>query len=66
MYITYTLGSHDSFSYTITPRSKLGPDASRLIKYLTRMLGPVMRRFVYKWSITQSYNIQCQLALGIR
>lgn len=64
--INYVLGSHDSFSYTITPHSKLGPDASRLVKYLNRLLGPVMRRFVYKWSITQTCNIQTQLHLGIR
>lgn len=62
----YILGSHDSFSYTITPHSKLGPDASRLVKCLNRVLGPVMRKFVYKWSITQTCNIQCQLCLGIR
>ncbi|XP_026822274.1 PI-PLC X domain-containing protein 3 [Rhopalosiphum maidis] len=59
-------GSHDSFSYTITPHSKLGPDASRLVKYLNCLLGPAMRRFVYKWSITQTCNIQTQLHLGIR
>jgi len=60
------LGSHDSFSYTITPHSKLGPDASRLVKYLNHILGPVMRQFVYKWSVTQKFNIQNQLLLGIR
>lgn len=60
------LGSHDSFSYTITPHSQLGPDASRLVKFLNRIIGPVMRRFVYKWSITQKFNIQNQLLQGIR
>lgn len=59
-------GSHDSFSYTITPHSKLGPDASKLVKCLNYILGPVMRRFVYRWSITQKFNIQSQLFLGIR
>lgn len=66
IYYNYIIGSHDSFSYTITPHSKLGPDASSLVKYLNRLLGPVMRRFVYKWSITQKCDIQFQLRLGIR
>ncbi|VVC40810.1 Phosphatidylinositol-specific phospholipase C, X domain,PLC-like phosphodiesterase, TIM beta/alpha-barrel [Cinara cedri] len=59
-------GSHDSFSYTITPHSQLGPDASKFIKYLNHLLGPIMRRFIYKWSITQKCNIQHQLNQGIR
>ncbi|XP_050523988.1 PI-PLC X domain-containing protein 2 isoform X2 [Daktulosphaira vitifoliae] len=59
-------GSHDSFSYTITPNSKVGPDATMLVKFLNFLLGRRLRNFVYKWSITQTSDIQNQLLLGIR
>ncbi|RZC35094.1 PI-PLC X domain-containing protein 3 [Asbolus verrucosus] len=58
-------GSHDSITYGITTKSRLAPDAERIIRDL-RFLGPVLRVFMVEWSKTQLKNVLEQLNMGIR
>ncbi|CAH8633502.1 unnamed protein product [Dicrocoelium dendriticum] len=58
-------GSHDSFTYGITSKSKPSPDGDGY--YITRLLpqfiiGPVLR----SWSVTQNVDVADQLRGGIR
>ena len=55
-------GSHDSGSYGISRKSRLAPDAEKIIKKLFPFVPCVIRR----WSKTQKYSIEEQLKNGIR
>ncbi|XP_060563653.1 PI-PLC X domain-containing protein 3-like [Ruditapes philippinarum] len=55
-------GSHDSFSNQLDPNSEIGPDAPPAI----RLLGPVAKGILLKWSVTQTFNLKQQLMNGIR
>lgn len=59
------LGSHNTFSYSITPQSDISPDSPetlRRLKWAKLILNP----FICKWSKTQDLNVKDQLESGIR
>ncbi|XP_012267489.2 PI-PLC X domain-containing protein 3 [Athalia rosae] len=58
-------GSHDSMTYTITKKSKIGPDGPHFLRYLGCLL-PVVRPIIFNWSITQHEDVKAQLNGGIR
>lgn len=55
-------GSHDSFSYGISRKSRLAPDAEEIVQKLFPFIPCVIRR----WSKTQKYTVEDQLKNGIR
>jgi hypothetical protein len=59
-------GSHDSASCSITPSSGIAPDAIPCVQRLAKMFGPLVKRFVFKWSVTQHASIKEQLHCGVR
>jgi len=59
-------GSHDSASYSITPSSGIAPDAIPLVRRLAKVFGPLVRRFVFNWSVTQHASVKEQLHCGVR
>lgn len=59
-------GSHDSASYSITPSAGLSPDAIPFVRQLAKVFGPLVKRFVFNWSVTQQITIKEQLQCGIR
>ncbi|XP_069101288.1 PI-PLC X domain-containing protein 3-like [Argopecten irradians] len=59
-------GSHDTFSYTVSPSGDVGPDGPSYIKTLVRLFGTVGKNVLYHWSVTQSLNVSQQLQHGIR
>ncbi|XP_066992369.1 PI-PLC X domain-containing protein 3 isoform X1 [Anabrus simplex] len=59
-------GSHDSGSCSITPSSTIAPDTSHTIQELGKVFGPIVRRLVYNWVVTQHANITDQLMEGVR
>jgi len=59
-------GSHDSASYSITSSSGIAPDASRCVRRLAKVFGPLVRRFVFNWSVTQHASVKEQLHCGVR
>ncbi|VEN53066.1 unnamed protein product [Callosobruchus maculatus] len=58
-------GSHDSFTSSITKKSKIAPDADNIIKKMS-WLGPLLKYFMVNWSRTQSLSAREQLEKGIR
>lgn len=58
-------GSHDTMTYTITPKGKIGPDGPNFIRHLGCLLV-VARPIIYNWSITQHDDVKAQLNGGIR
>lgn len=59
-------GSHDSASCTITRSSAIAPDSGILVRRLGKLFGPVVKRIIYNWVITQHIHITEQLNHGIR
>lgn len=59
-------GSHDSASYSIKPSSGIAPDAIPLVQRLAKVFGPLVRRFVFNWSVTQHASVKEQLHCGVR
>ncbi|XP_060075650.1 PI-PLC X domain-containing protein 3-like [Ylistrum balloti] len=59
-------GSHDSFSYSVTPAGDVGPDEPQWIQDLIRMFGTAGKDIMYRWSVTQNLNVSQQLEQGIR
>jgi hypothetical protein len=59
-------GSHDSASYSITPSSEVSPDAIPFVRQLAKVFGPIVKRFVFNWSVTQQVSIKEQLHGGVR
>ncbi|KAG5674437.1 hypothetical protein PVAND_004408 [Polypedilum vanderplanki] len=55
-------GSHDSCAYAVTKRSKIAPDAEKIVKRLYRFIPCIVRR----WAKTQKYSLYEQLENGIR
>ncbi|CAH1984240.1 unnamed protein product [Acanthoscelides obtectus] len=58
-------GSHDSFTSSITMKSRIAPDADNIIKKMS-WLGPLLKYFMVNWSRTQSLSAMEQLEKGIR
>lgn len=58
-------GSHDSGSYSITPSAGMAPDALPFVRQLAKVFGPLVKFFVYNWSVTQHASIADQLKSGI-
>nr|ACO10292.1 Phosphatidylinositol-specific phospholipase C X domain-containing protein 3 [Caligus rogercresseyi] len=58
-------GTHNSFTYTLTKTSPIGPDSSEWLQNLGKYL-PIIRPYIYLWSKCQSFNVQTQLSSGIR
>jgi hypothetical protein len=59
-------GSHDSASYSITSSSGIAPDALPLVRRLAKVFGPLVRHFVFNWSVTQHASVKEQLHCGVR
>nr|CAD7448405.1 unnamed protein product [Timema bartmani] len=59
-------GSHDSGSYSLTRNSPISPDSLPLVRSLGRLFGPLVKRCVYHWSVTQHLTLTQQLQHGIR
>jgi len=59
-------GSHDSASYSITSSSGIAPDALPFVRRLAKVFGPLVRRFVFNWSVTQHASVKEQLHCGVR
>lgn len=59
------LGSHDSFTWKISPNSGISPDAEDIVKALSH-LGPIVSIILANWSITQALSAADQLKSGIR
>ncbi|XP_052781240.1 PI-PLC X domain-containing protein 2-like [Mya arenaria] len=55
-------GSHNSFSYSLDPKSEIGPDADSAV----RLLGGIGAAIIYKWSVTQDCSFRDQLVAGVR
>ncbi|WAR25496.1 LOW QUALITY PROTEIN: PLCX2-like protein [Mya arenaria] len=54
--------SHDSFSYSLDPKSEIGPDAVPVVW----ILGRIFAAIIYKWSVTQDCSFREQLVAGVR
>lgn len=61
-----TSGSHDSGSYALESKSGIAPDKPDLRKWWMRVFGFICYPVVKKWTITQTLNLQQQLASGVR
>uniref|UniRef100_A0A8D8VD77 PI-PLC X domain-containing protein 3 n=2 Tax=Cacopsylla melanoneura TaxID=428564 RepID=A0A8D8VD77_9HEMI len=59
-------GSHDTMTYSIKKNSGIAPDATKEVKILSKIFGPLAKRIVYNWSVTQHLNITDQLNMGVR
>ncbi|CAD7078878.1 unnamed protein product [Hermetia illucens] len=55
-------GSHNSMTFKITRKSKLAPDAEKVVQRVYKCLP----WFIAKWAKTQSYTTTDQLKFGIR
>ncbi|WAR25498.1 PLCX2-like protein [Mya arenaria] len=55
-------GSHDSFSYSLDPKSEIGPDAVPFVQFL----GRIGAACIYKWSVSQDFSFREQLVAGVR
>lgn len=61
-------GSHNAITYCLdmndrSPMDLYQPD---MLQKLDKYMKPLIRPFVYKWAVTQEYNIKQQLDWGIR
>lgn len=59
-------GSHDSASCSITSSSGIAPDALPFVRQLAKVFGPLVRHFVFNWSVTQHASVKEQLHCGVR
>lgn len=60
-------GSHDSFSYSLYPDSSISPDEPRLQCFEHCFcFSKTIKRFIFKWTVTQSLECKQQLSYGIR
>lgn len=59
-------GSHDSFSYSLTPEEELGPDAPGLVSALNSCCPCLARPAILRWSVTQRATTTQQLKHGVR
>lgn len=62
----HLIGSHDSASYSITSSSEVAPDALPWVRQLAKVFGPLVRRFLFNWSVTQHASVKEQLHCGVR
>ncbi|OWF55842.1 PI-PLC X domain-containing protein 3-like isoform X1 [Mizuhopecten yessoensis] len=59
-------GSHNTFSYSISPSGDVGPDQPQWIQDLTRLFGTAGKDILYRWATTQNLPVLQQLEQGIR
>ncbi|XP_017278905.1 PI-PLC X domain-containing protein 1 isoform X2 [Kryptolebias marmoratus] len=61
-------GSHNAITYCLdmNDRSPVDPMQPDMLQKLDKYMKPLIRPFVYKWAITQEYNIKEQLDCGVR
>ncbi|XP_069101291.1 PI-PLC X domain-containing protein 3-like [Argopecten irradians] len=59
-------GSHNTFSYSISPSGDVGPDQPQWIQDLTRMFGTAGKDTLCRWALTQNLTVSQQLEHGIR
>ncbi|KAK6628438.1 hypothetical protein RUM43_002252 [Polyplax serrata] len=59
-------GSHNSFSYSISPNSEVSPDSPPFVQSLGKWCKPISNRIIFNWSQGQQEDVARQLALGIR
>lgn len=60
------LGSHNSFSYSISPSSDVSPDSPQIVQRLGKWFKPITNRIIYNWSLGQNKNVTNQLLHGVR
>lgn len=59
-------GSHDSFTYSLSPKSNVGPDERQWLKELAKRLGIVTKPIIFHWSVCQDLSCRQQLQVGVR
>lgn len=59
-------GTHDTGTYAITMQSRIAPDLDPKLKSLIEITGPLGKKIIKNWSVTQNLNITGQLNAGIR
>jgi hypothetical protein len=61
-------GSHNSFSYALDPASELGPDGNNTLQQISHnpLIGSIVKKVAFNWSVTQSLTFKEQLQAGIR
>lgn len=59
-------GSHDSFSYSLSPSGEIGPDAPQVVTSLSRVCPALVRPTLLRWSVTQKATVTEQLKHGVR
>lgn len=52
-------------TWSIHRKSEMAPDADPVLQRL-KFLGPLWRATMYRWSVTQTYDVLKQLKAGIR
>ena len=62
----HPLGSHNSFSYSISPNSGVSPDSPLVVQNIGKWCKPLGNKFIFKWSQGQQQDVTRQLYLGIR
>ncbi|MGH0123966.1 UNVERIFIED_CONTAM: hypothetical protein FKN15_009478 [Acipenser sinensis] len=63
-----TSGSHNSITYCLDKNNRSPVDHTQpdFLKKLDKYMKPIIRPFVYKWSITQESTVKEQLDEGVR
>ena len=65
VYVFFSLGSHNSFTSSLTPTSDVAPDAPGAAKFLDNYCC-CCNGCVYRWAVTQDLTTEQQLQAGIR
>lgn len=52
-------------TYDINNDSEIAPDCEKIVKLFLK-LGPIAKRIVVRWSVTQTLSVDEQLTHGIR
>ena len=61
---TQYTGSHDSFTYSLDPKSPVSKSEGGWIRSLSHL--PFIKGVVYRWSVTQNLSAAAQLKAGVR
>ena len=59
-------GSHDSFTYPVTGKNQISPDAPKAIRILAKIFGRIATNIIARWAKTQQMTTSQQLENGIR
>ena len=64
--LRFSPGSHDSFTFALTPTSDVSPDAPDAVKFLDSCSCFCCSGIIYRWAVTQDLTTEQQLQAGIR